>query len=622
MAKKPTVTTITSGYASNTQLNANFVALRDAFDNTLSLDGSTPNTLTTDLDLGTQDLLNVGSINGTSASGLSANLGTVAGISGDITTVAGISADVTQAAADSVAINAASANASAAAASASAASTSAANAAVSEAAAAASYDSFDDRYLGAKASNPTVDNDGDPLITGALYFNTTSNEMRTWNGSAWVASFVTLAGALIATNNLSDLDNVVTARTNLGLATVASTGAYSDLTGTPAPYADADVDTHLNTSTAVTGEYLSWNGADYDWAVTPDPFGYTAVSGATQALDVGTYNFFDGGTLTADTTLSFSSVPTQARWTYTADVGITDLGDVLNAAYTGRNLEVRVQEATPLALYFKDDGTEAYVVGLNETVFQYSLSTAWSLNTGSYSGKSFNASAQVANPTGLSFKSDGTKMYLCVGADIYQYSLSTAWDVSTASYDSITLNVTAQDTTVNGLAFKSDGTKLYTAGDAGNAIYQYSLSTAWVINTATYDSVSFSTASQTTNPRDVSFTSDGTKMYTCDGSEIWSYDLSTAWDLSTATYNSDSVSLSNSAFQGIYVKPDQNTLFTVSSGTDDIEEVAIGSPFTTTLPSSVENPPEESIFSNQRIAYTFFTADGGTTVTLINEEVL
>lgn len=46
-------------------------------------------------------------------------------------------------------------------------------------------DSFDDTYLGAKSSNPTTDNDGDALTTGDLYFNTTSNIMRVWNGSQW-----------------------------------------------------------------------------------------------------------------------------------------------------------------------------------------------------------------------------------------------------------------------------------------------------------------------------------------------------------------------------------------------------------------------------------------------------
>jgi hypothetical protein len=51
--------------------------------------------------------------------------------------------------------------------------------------AAASADSFDDTYLGAKSSDPTVDNDGDALTTGDLYFNTTSNILRVYNGSSW-----------------------------------------------------------------------------------------------------------------------------------------------------------------------------------------------------------------------------------------------------------------------------------------------------------------------------------------------------------------------------------------------------------------------------------------------------
>jgi len=61
------------------------------------------------------------------------------------------------------------------------ASTSASNAATSESNAAASWDSFDDRYLGAKASNPTLDNDGDALQDGAIYWNTASLEFRAYD---------------------------------------------------------------------------------------------------------------------------------------------------------------------------------------------------------------------------------------------------------------------------------------------------------------------------------------------------------------------------------------------------------------------------------------------------------
>jgi hypothetical protein len=69
-------------------------------------------------------------------------------------------------------------SATAAAASASAASSSATDAATT-------YDNFDDRYLGAKAVPPTLDNDGDALITGALYWNSVDNAMYAWDGSAW-----------------------------------------------------------------------------------------------------------------------------------------------------------------------------------------------------------------------------------------------------------------------------------------------------------------------------------------------------------------------------------------------------------------------------------------------------
>ena len=85
------------------------------------------------------------------------------------------------------ATNAAS-SATAAASSATASASSATSAANSAAAAASSYDTFDDRYLGSKTSDPTVDNDGNALVTGALYFNSSANEMRVYDGANWIAA--------------------------------------------------------------------------------------------------------------------------------------------------------------------------------------------------------------------------------------------------------------------------------------------------------------------------------------------------------------------------------------------------------------------------------------------------
>ena len=77
--------------------------------------------------------------------------------------------------------------------SASNASTSATNAASSAAAAASALDSFDDRYLGTKTSDPTLDNDGNALAAGALYFSTTQNVMKVYDGASWITA--TSAGA-------------------------------------------------------------------------------------------------------------------------------------------------------------------------------------------------------------------------------------------------------------------------------------------------------------------------------------------------------------------------------------------------------------------------------------------
>ena len=79
------------------------------------------------------------------------------------------------------------------------------------------YDSFDDRYLGAKSSDPATDNDGAALLTGALYFNSTSSVMKVYSGSAWVAAYASLAGSLLVANNLSDVASASSARANIGV---------------------------------------------------------------------------------------------------------------------------------------------------------------------------------------------------------------------------------------------------------------------------------------------------------------------------------------------------------------------------------------------------------------------
>jgi hypothetical protein len=119
----------------------------------------------------------------TSANSAAADAATAAA---SVATIAGYaSAAATSATSAAASQTAAATSASSAATSASSALTSANSAATSASSAATTYDEFDDRYLGAKSTPPTVDNDGNPLLTGALYWNTVSNEMLVWSGTAW-----------------------------------------------------------------------------------------------------------------------------------------------------------------------------------------------------------------------------------------------------------------------------------------------------------------------------------------------------------------------------------------------------------------------------------------------------
>ena len=89
-----------------------------------------------------------------------------------------------------------------------------------QAAAETAYDNFDDRYLGDKASDPALDNDGDALLTGALYYNTTDDVMKVYSGSAWSnlkispaeqANIDTVAASIADVSTVAGIDTDVTA---------------------------------------------------------------------------------------------------------------------------------------------------------------------------------------------------------------------------------------------------------------------------------------------------------------------------------------------------------------------------------------------------------------------------
>ena len=157
-------------------------------------------------------------------------------------------AAATSATASATSATASATSATASANSATAAATSATNAATSETNAAASFDSFDDRYLGAKSSDPTVDNDGNALLTGALYFNSSDNVMKNYTGSAWqtlkpTSVEQTNINTLAAADVVADMAILATADIVADMNTLGTADVVSDMN----TLATADVVSDMNT---------------------------------------------------------------------------------------------------------------------------------------------------------------------------------------------------------------------------------------------------------------------------------------------------------------------------------------------------------------------------------------
>jgi hypothetical protein len=237
----------------------------------------------------------------------------------------------------------ASASASTATTQASNASTSATNAANSATAAAASFDSFDDIYLGAKATAPTLDNDGNALQTGSIYWNTTSNALFIRNGATWDPAAFSASGSVTAFNTRTGSVTLSSAdvTTALGftpeqgtVTSVSGTSPVSVATGTTTPVismpaATTSVNGYLTstdwttfnnkvTSVTATSPVTSTGGAT---PVIAMPAATTSVSGYLTSTDWNTFNGKSNtnGTVTSVAALTLGTTGTDRTSSVTTD---------------------------------------------------------------------------------------------------------------------------------------------------------------------------------------------------------------------------------------------------------------------------------------------------------------
>ncbi len=191
---------------------------------------------------------------------------------------ASATAAATSATSAAASATAAATSATSAAASATAAATSATSAAASATSAEAAWDSFDDRYLGPKSTPPTVDNDGNPLTAGVIYYNTGDGNMYVWSGSAWVV--------------FTSTGDITSVAAGTGLTGGGTSGAVTLNLDTTSVYV-------VPSQSGQNGKYLTTNGSAATWS--------TIQAGSQVKIDGGaaaTYDFIDFvgmGTSTATT---------------------------------------------------------------------------------------------------------------------------------------------------------------------------------------------------------------------------------------------------------------------------------------------------------------------------------
>jgi hypothetical protein len=435
-------------------------------------------------------------------------------------------------------------------------------------------------------------------------------------------------------------DGVISASEVVGLGTAATTDATA--------YATAGQGTLAASALQPTGDGSGLTG------IETNPFSPTTVSGASQTLDLGSNNFFDAGTATANSTITLSNPPTLHRFGYlynSGSIAASSVGGVTESASAtfDHGAINNYQEYG----YISWDGKHAYGVKRSTSssqnkFWQVTMSTPFDISTATVVYEPTSGGIQGYNgPVTIHLSTDGTKLYWngeYTGNWQLYGTLSTAFDLSTAgSFGELPTNNswhTAMDGLESGKAgawaphWSYDGTKYYSKNEGSKIIRMSTASTAFDITSLSYTSGDdFNVSSTARNPGGtvvgysfgITFNQNGTKMYVLND-YIWEYSLSTAWDITTASY----VAL-------LQIPPDSlGNLFSCRSGrfnstgdkflglrhnANELVSIDMVAGTVVTFPVAVSGDQTTNIPKNATVFYDLYTADGGTSYQILNEVV-
>jgi len=368
----------------------------------------------------------------------------------------------------------------------------------------------------------------------------------------------------IGTNSGGVVQDTVTGS---GPASTAVTN-LSDLTAISSPATGQSV---LVTS---TNKLYIYNGTGWYLIAEVTNLSPTAITGLNASYDLAT----DG---TATTITLNSTDPEGATLTWSHAVTTGTLGSTATITNVNNVFTITPSTTTSDAGSFSvtfsaSDGSQAAT-----SVSDFTLFFSWQdISNASYDNLSFSVASQETSPKIVRFNSDGTKMFvvgyqISVHATVHQYSLTNGFSMASGNVTYVnSFDISSQETQPIDLAFNTDGTKMFVLGRQNDAIFQYSLTNGFSMasGNVTYDNISFSVTSQDTAPTGLTFSPDGTKMFVLGQTNdaIYQYSLTNGFSMASGNVTYDNISFDHSGQEtlayGVEFNTDGTKMFVIGNG--------------------------------------------------------
>jgi hypothetical protein len=414
----------------------------------------------------------------------------------------------------------------------------------------------------------------DPVFVASDVYGVTTADIATWDtaygwGDHASGGYSTTTGTVTSVATAGSVDGLTLTGgtiTTSGTITLGGTisiteSQISDIGGhthTSSSITDFDTEVSNNSSVALNTAKIT-----YPSSASSKLAGIEALADVTDATNVSAAGalMISGGAMTGELGIADNLLTRPKIKDYS--VVLNDIGSI-DGSVDGWDLDVASYDSKSFTwpsgsgvIWWMADGSKVFVALNSQKIARYSVSTPWDISTASSDSNEKSFSAQVGAVQSFVFNTSGTKLVIFYDSDLYGYTLSTAWDMTSATYDSETIDLTELSNMLYAY-MNEDGTRLFAVGDAGatQKVYSYTLSTAWDVTTASYDSKSLDVSGKETDPQGMAVNSDGTILFLVGyaSDKIHKYVMSTAWDLTTATHDSEfSVASENTYPQSLTV---------------------------------------------------------------------